>query len=209
VTTTTHAELLDALQAHLHEDTTSLPDNQIDEALDFAEARIRKEVRAREMETDSSISLTSGTRTVALPSNFIGHRRLYLSTSPIRQLRFVTPEYYWATWMSSTTGEPEEFTVEADNFLFGPTPGSDYTGQVLFYSLAALTPSVTPDLFTNHPDLYWYGTLVELAPFLGASDSDIIRWESGYQRSKELVLMSNQRDRHPGPLVRRRIGSVV
>lgn len=206
---TSHAELLDAVQNKLHEDTTSLPDARIDDALDLAEARIRREVRAREMESEATVSLTANTRTVALPSNFVGHRRFYLNTDPIKEIRYVTPEYFWATWMSTTTSEPDEFTVEAGNFAFGPIPGSAYSGRALIYSLTAMTSSSAPALYTNHPDLYVYAVLLELGlAYLGEEDATTLKWELRYQRAKDGVMASDRRDRHPGPAIRRRIGSV-
>ena len=208
MTVTSHAELLDAIQNHLHEDTTSMPDARVDEFLDLAEARIRNDVRNRYMESESSITLSSGTRTVALPTNYIGHRRLYINTDPVKEVRYVTPEHYWATWMSSQTDEPDEFTVEAGNYVFGPVPGSAYTGQALIYALAPLTSSVTPSLLTNHPDIYFYATLVEASTFAGSPNEEVLFWEAKYRAAVDGAMKREQHDRYPGPLIRRRIGSV-
>lgn len=204
MTITTHAELITAVQNWTHR--ASLASARIDEFIDLAESRIRKELRTRDMETESDVTVSA--RTAPLPTNYRGLRRVYLDTSPAQEVRFVTPDYYWATWMSSTTGKPKDYTIEAGNFVFGPPPDTTYTAKVLGLGLAALTASVTPALFTTHPDLYLYGTLVESAPFLG-NTARLPEWEGKYQVALSSARTSNIKDRFPGPLIRRPLNSVV
>lgn len=178
---------------------SALATDRIDEALLFAEARIARELRVRDMETDASVAIVSGTRTAALPTNYRGLKRIYLDTDPIGPINYVTPETYWSTYMSTKTGKPKAYTIEVGNFVFGPIPDAAYTARALSIGLAALTASVTPTLFTNNPDLYLYGTLVHVAPFTG-NTSRIAEWEGLYTIARESVKRSDFRDRHPGIL---------
>lgn len=198
---TSLATLRTAVQNWTHR--SSLSTDRIDEALTFAEARMARELRVRDMESDASVSITSGTRTAALPTNYRGLKRIYLDTSPIASLEYVTPENYWRKWMSSTTGQPVAYTIEAENFVFGPVPESAYTAKVLSLGLAALTGSVVPALLTNNPDLYLYGTLVHVAPFTGNSRR-IAEWNGLYESASNSVKASDLKDRHgAGVLVMR------
>jgi len=189
MTISTLAELRAAVQNWTHR--SSLASARIDEFIFNAEGRIRKEIRVREMETDATVTVSA--QTASLPTGFIGMRRFYLTTDPIALLKFVSPEDYWSSWGSSRTGQPQEFTIEGDLFKFGPTPDTTYTGKALCYALTSLLTTV-PTLFTNHPDLYLYATLVESAPYL-ANTARLGEWEALYQRSKATVERSDRRDR--------------
>ena len=188
----TYAELVTAVQNWTHR--SSLDTTRIGEAIVNAENRIRKEIRCREMESDVSVSLVSGTRTANLPTGYVGMRQLYLNTDPIQSLTYVTPEQYWATYMSSQTGQPVAYTIEAGTFVFGPIPDSAYTAKALIHALTALASGVTT-LFSNHPELYLYASLVEIAPYLG-NTSRLPEWEGLYLRARETVMRSDRRDRH-------------
>lgn len=197
---TTLATLRTAVQNWTHR--SSLSTDRIDEALTFAEARIARELRVRDMETDADVAIVASTRTAALPTNYRGLKRIYLDTDPIQPLGYVSPETYWSTYMSTKVGPPVAYTIEAGNFVFGPIPDTSYTAKALSIGLAALTASVIPALFTNNPDLYLYGTLVHIAPFTGNSGR-IAEWESLFTISRESIKRSDMRDRHPGILVMR------
>lgn len=199
MTISTLAELRTAVQNWTHR--SSLASARIDEFIANAEGRIRKELRVREMETDATVTINA--RAVSLPTGFIGVRRFYISTDPIRILRFVGPDAYWSSWGSSRVGPPEEFTIEGDQWKFGPVPDTTtYTGKALCYALTSLLTTV-PTLFTNHPELYLYATLVESAPFL-ANSARLPEWEAMYQRVKATVEASDRKDRQSqGPLVMR------
>jgi hypothetical protein len=197
MTISTLAEFQTAIQNETHR--SSLSTSIINEKLAFAESRIGRELRVRDMETDASVSIVSGTRTAALPTNYRGLKRIYLNTDPIQVINYVTPETYWSTYMSSQTGKPVAYTIEAGNFVFGPIPDSNYTAMALSLGLAALTGSVVPALFTNNPDLYLWATLVALSSYLGQSGR-AGEWEGHYTIAKESVKRSDLRDRHPGIL---------
>jgi hypothetical protein len=206
VSISSYSELKTAIQNWTKR--SSLADARLVEFINLAESRIAKELRVRDMETIASVSVVAGTRTAALPTNYRGLKRVTIDTDPVTNLRFVSPDFYWSTWNGSGSGEPEVYTIEAGNFVFGPVPVAARTASVLSMGLAALTGSVTPALFTNNPELYLYAALVESAPYLGNADR-LPEWEGKYQVALQTVKESNKKDRHPGPLIRRRIGGVA
>lgn len=203
---TTYAELKTAIQNWTHR--SSLADARLAEFIALGEARIARELRVRDMETIASVSVVAGTRTAALPTNYRGLKRVTIDTDPVTNLNYVSPGFYWSTWGSSSSGEPIDYTIEAGNFTFGPIPVANRTASVLSQGLAALTASVTPALFTNNPDVYLYAALAESAPYLGNSDR-LPEWEGKLQIALSTVKESDKKDRHPGPLIRRRVGGVA
>src|SRR5258708_1293337 len=67
-------------------------------AADFvvlAESEIYRRLRVREMETSTTIVTVAGTQTVALPTGFVGARRLYFTTSPLSEPGYLPPQVFW------------------------------------------------------------------------------------------------------------------
>lgn len=201
MTIASYAELQAAVLNWSHR--SNLAAARVVEAITLGEERIRADLKVRAMESDATIAIVANTRTVALPSGYQGMRgRLYLSTDPIALLEFVSPSQYWGTWGSSQSGQPKEFTIEADNFVFGPIPASAYTGKALIYSIAALSSLNVPTLFTNNPSLWLSASLVEIGKYLD-NDRMQAKWEDRYQTAVNRVSKANTKDRHPGSLVMR------
>lgn len=196
---TTLAELRTAVQNWTHR--SSLSTDRIDEGITMGENRLRDDLKVRAMESQATVTVNA--REVTLPTGYIGMRgRFYLTTDPITRLVFVSPEKYWDTYMSTQTDKPVAFTVERENFVFGPAPDTTYTGRALIFSMAALSASNVPTLFTNHPELWLSSSMVEIAKFLD-NDRMELKWDGRYQVALAHVRKANIADRHPGPLVMR------
>ena len=193
----TYAELQTACANWLdRSDLTS----RIPEFISLAEARIARKLRIREMETESDVSLVAGTRTAALPTGFREVRRVYLNSSPVRELAYMSPQDYWARHASVANGMPVVFTIEGTNFLFGPIPESSYTAKVLHYKALDALSSSAHAVFTANPDAYLYGALLAAEPFL-RNDKRIGVWKGLFDEA--LMELEAQNARHPGPLVMR------
>ena len=186
---TTYAELQTAVDNWLHRSNTAA---RVQEMIVLAEADIRRSVRARDMETTADLTISS--QRTSLPTGFVGYRRLYIDGDPVQQLTFMPPENFWRKWVSSQTGKPTSFTIEEEDVVVGPAPDATYTGKQLYFRLQALTGSVVPSLFTNHPDLYLFGTLIQSQHFYGP-DSRIAGWSQQYAAIMQSIRHSNIRDR--------------
>ena len=161
----------------------------------LCETELRLRLRVREMESAVDVTITGGVQTAALPTGYVGMRRLYVSADPVRQLTYLPPENFWALYTTTVSGEPRHFTIEGDNFAFGPLPDGSYTGKALIWKLAAFTSSSSvPSLFTNHPALYLAGGLVQSEHFYGRSD-EWDQWVAWYEATMAAVMRSNIRDR--------------
>lgn len=164
-------------------------------------------LRIRAMETASDIALVGGTQTAALPTGFLQQRRLYLAGTPVIKPKFVAPDLFWGNWVSSTSGQPKEFTVEGDNLVFGPTPDVAYTGKLLHYKkFTALSADTDTNwLLTSAPGVYLHGSLAEMYRFARNMEQAV----SSFSTFCGLVNSLNdadKADRYAGPWAARSDG---
>lgn len=118
-------------------------------------------LRIRAME--GSYYATISTQKVSLPTGYLAQRRIYINTNPVGEIEFLTPDIFWRTWPSSEQGQPRNFTVEGENFVFGPAPDTGYDARLLYYKkfTALSADGDTNWLLTNAPTVYLNGTLLE------------------------------------------------
>jgi hypothetical protein len=124
-------------------------------------------LRIRAMETSSDLTISS--QTVALPTRYLGLRRQYISGDNGLKIDMVSPDAFWGEFSSPTySGRPFRYTIEGENFVFGPSPDSTYTGKVLYWQkFAALSAEGDYNwLLTNAPGAYLQGALIELYDYL-------------------------------------------
>ena len=123
-------------------------------------------LRIRSMETSANVTVSA--RTAALPTGYLQSRRFYLNTNPVAVLELKSPFEVWSAYPDTGGATPEIFSVEGENFIFGPTPDSSYTGKILYYAFfAALSGnSDTNWLLTNAPGVYLHGTLIEAYKYI-------------------------------------------
>jgi hypothetical protein len=191
---TTYGELKTAIANWLDDDNLT---SRIPEFISLCEDRIAQNLRIRLMET--SADLTVNAQEVSLPTGYLGHRRLYLSGNPVRILNYETPDNFWQSYMSTDTAKPVAFTVEGDNFVFGPAPDTTYTGKILYYKrLTAFSDDAdTNTLLTTARGLYLYGSLIEAATYL-EDDVSILKWSALFDDLIDKVMTNDKRDRASG-----------
>ena len=191
---TTYAELKTAIANWLDDDNLT---SRIPEFVSLCEDRIAQNLRIRLMET--SADLTINAQEVSLPTGYLGHRRLYLSGNPVRILNYETPDNFWQSYMSTDTAKPVAFTVEGDNFVFGPAPDTSYTGKILYYKrLTAFSDDAdTNTLLTTARGLYLYGSLIEASTYL-EDDVSILKWSALFDDLIDKVMTNDKRDRASG-----------
>lgn len=186
---------------------------QIVDAITLAESRIyygasdpmlgSEPLRIRAMEATTDITINAQTET--LPTRFLGARRIYINTSPITKLDFFPPMDFWAKYVSSITGAPKAFTIEGENWVFGPVPDGTYTGKALYYnSFAALDAGADTNwLLTNAPGAYLYGALIELGMLI-QDEAMVARWLPPFRGVIGGLNLADKRDRFSGaPLIMR------
>jgi len=163
----------------------------------LCEARFNRELRLRSMEQKEYANTVGGQANYALPTNFLQMREFRLNTNPTVSLRYVSPEIYEAWNLGS--GEPSFYTIIANEIRLGPVPAGVYEMEMLFWrkfpNLGGTTP--TNWMLQNAPDVYLYGSLLELEPFI-QNDQRIAVWSAGYQKAIQDIQLQDDKDRHSG-----------
>lgn len=108
---TSYSELQTAVRDWLGRanDTVYLTDTRVADAIRLAEVDIYERLRVREME--ASADLTINAQTVAITTDLIGVRRLYITSDPFVELEFMAPPQFWGTFASNINGRPRAFTM--------------------------------------------------------------------------------------------------
>tara|TARA_R100000655_G_scaffold34945_1_gene67888 strand:- start:1302 stop:1928 length:627 start_codon:yes stop_codon:yes gene_type:complete len=193
---TTFSELKTAISNWL--DRTDL-DDRIPEFIALAEARHRRDFKIRRMETRVTANTIADTEYYSLPDDFTAMRNIQLNTDPKTSLEYLTPEQMDRVHGGSITGKPKAYSIIGNSFQLRPIPDAVYEIEMLYYKyFTALSDSNTSnDMLTYHPDLYLYGSLVEAEPYL-QNDKRIQVWAGFYDRAKQDLITTNERDRHSG-----------
>src|ERR1019366_2242697 len=142
---------------------------QIPDFIILAEAEMKRRLR-RTSVRNSAFSITA--QAVAAPGDCAELRSIYLISTQMMQdvpIRLCTPEMLAERRArnAGAVGRPSDVAVMAGYFHFAPPPGQTYTAEIFYFqSLIPLnvgTPTTT--LYTEAPDMYLYGALLQAAPF--------------------------------------------
>lgn len=178
--------------------------SQIDTFIDLAEEHHRRNLRVRQMISRATASLSTSTRYLALPTNYVHMRILRLMTTPVTRMQFVNEDEMTRRILDST-GKPRWYTIH-EEIEFDRTPDAAYSAEMIYY--ATPTPlsssNTTNAILTNYPSLYLYGSLVQAEPFLD-NDERIATWKSLYDEYLASANASDKASRHVGTLVERPI----
>jgi hypothetical protein len=138
--------------------TTNIPD-----FITLFEASIsRKLFKVRQQETIASLTPSNGT--VALPADYLSARRLTWTGSPRIELEYVHPSYLQIAYPTSPADIPRLYTIEGVNILIRPV-----NSTALEFLYNQKTPAISSQLnwlYTNYPDAYLFGALLEAYGFL-------------------------------------------
>jgi hypothetical protein len=96
---------------------------------------------------------------------------------------------------------------ETEQFRFGPSPDTTYTGYLSYYKdIAALSASnATNYILDKHPGIYLYGSLFHSSNFLGGTDQQQTQgWLQMYIAALERCENNDRQDSYGGaPVVQR------
>ena len=158
---------------------TDLTDEIAGDFIKLTEADFNSKLRIRQMEQIDTITIDSETETV--PTGFIGVRSFYILSSDTKYtLEYITPHNLFEIRGGSRSGRPRSYTIEADNeteqFRFGPSPDTTYTGYLSYYknleSLSSSSANSSNYILSNHPGIYLYGSLYHASNFIGGIDPE-------------------------------------
>lgn len=195
-----YSNLKQAIADHLERDNDSV----IDDFLDIAEARHKREIRLREMIQRSQATLDG--RFLALPARFLQMQTLRLVTDPVSVLTEVNLHELNRVRKDGTE-EPAFFAIH-EEIEFDVTPDDSYTAEMIYYAAfeSLSSSNTTNGLLNRAPDVYLYAALVAGSPYY-ADDERAQLWESMYQQARDGLIRSDRASRHSGPLVSRVVGA--
>jgi len=171
--------------------------NFIPDFIALTEARFNRALRLRSMEQKQIAMTVGGQSNYALPVNYLQMREFRLNNNPTVSLTYVSPEIFEAWNLGS--GVPKFYTIIANEIRIGPTPAGVYEMEMLFWrKFPNLSPTVASNwMLLNAPDVYLYGSLLELEPFI-QNDARIAVWNAGYSKAIEDIQLQDDKDRHSG-----------
>jgi len=187
----TLATLKAAVQDWLQVDETTFNDN-LDEMIQNAEARIFKLVQLPEQRKNVTATLSQNNRFLATPGDFYAPFSLaVIADGRYHYLLFKHPSFIKQYAPGQTTRGRPKYYSQFDELAFelSPVPDDDYDIELHYlYKPNSLTQggdSGTTLLSTDYPEALLYGTLAEAAIFL-KEPQDVIAMVEG--RFKESVL---------------------
>ena len=203
----TYAELKTSIANWLNR--SDLTSEIADDFIKLTEADFNAKLRIRQMEQIDTVTINA--ETVTVPTGFISVRSFYILSGNKYPLEYLTPSNLFETRGGSRTGRPRAYTIEADNeteqFRFGPSPDTSYTGYLSYYkAFNALSDSNTSNYILNsHPNIYLYGSLYHAANFLGGMDPDQKQnWLQMYIAALERCENNDKQDSYGGAPVTQR-----
>lgn len=161
-------------------------------------------LRVRQMETSTTVSISAAS--VALPTRFLRVRAFSLTDGlggPA--LLPATPEYVRSNFTTqNSTGRPKYYSVEGENFTFGPAPDTTYSASLLYYEQPAAfsADGDTNSLLTANPMLYLSASLVEAFAFV-RNTVEAEKWHAKFVGSANAMQVSDDQDRYTGRWVAR------
>jgi hypothetical protein len=173
--------------------------NQIPDFITFAENRLRRELRVRQMLKSVTTATVSGDSTVEIPSDFLEIRDFVVLTNPIQPLSYSSPSALSNDPRASEVGVPKSYTILANEFLLSPSPDGVYTLRLLYYSAPPYMSSTNAsNVFLNvAPDALLYAALLEAEPYL-MNDGRVNTWGTMYDRAISSLTRSDENTQYSG-----------
>lgn len=174
--------------------TTQIPD-----FIRFAEIRLGRELRTRLMLNSATAPTIANDAKVALPTDFLEIRDLFIQGNPRRPLSYMSPSAFSREAKADVIGLPVFYTLLASEFQFAPVPDAIYTLEVLYYAKPTfLSTANTSNVFlANYPDALLYASLIEAEPYL-INDARSQLWSTLYDRAIKNITEANESSEFSG-----------
>ncbi len=158
---TNYTELKAAVASFLHSNTGLT--SQIIDFISLGEEQINNDLSARFAEIEGSLTATTSSRYITLPTGFKRAYGLWITTySPRQEIIYKAPT---ELPVITSNGQPQYYTIDGANIAFDCPANQAHTFTLRYkkgYNIAADT---TNDLLTNNPGVYLYAALREAAGY--------------------------------------------
>jgi len=171
----TYAELKTAIANWLERSGDSAITNNAGDFIALAESRLNRALQLRAMETGTTLTGTLSSRQLALPSDFVEPKALFLTTFGTED--YLRPFLAGTEPLGTTDGTPNAWTVNGTAIDLDRPCDRAHTFLFRYRKSFALSDGAPANwLLSNHPDAYLFAALVEANIFLGDNDN-AVAWE--------------------------------
>ena len=195
----TYSELKTAIKNWTEWD--SQLDDRVDEFIDLAEGDLNGDLQVNQMLTTETGTLTSGSASLSLPSDFISVEAFYLTVaSNSAVLAFHTPQNIEILFGSDAGGQPSAYTIIGSNARLKPVPDSGYAYTLVYHQdIPPLTDAAPSNwVLATYPGAYLYGSLKHAAPYLSlGSPNTVTTWDTLYVRNVARIEADSERAEFP------------
>jgi hypothetical protein len=174
--------------------TTEIPD-----FIRFAELRLGRELRTRQMLNSATAPMIANDAKVALPTDFLEIRDLFIQGTPRRPLTYMSPSAFSRQARADIVGLPVFYTILASEFQYAPIPDAAYTLEILYYAKPTFlsNANVSNVFLANYPDALLYASLIEAEPYL-INDARSQLWATLYDRAIKNISDADQGGEYSG-----------
>jgi hypothetical protein len=165
----------------------------------FAETRLARELRTRLMLKSATASMVADDARVALPTDFLEIRNLFMQGNPRMPVTYLSPSAFTRDARADESGMPVFYTVLAQEFQFAPIPDTAYVLEILYYARPPVLSSTNASnvFLANYPDALLYGALIEAEPYL-INDARSQTWATLYDRAVKNISDADQGGEYSG-----------
>ena len=147
--------------------------NVVEDFITIAESKIyaneAKPLRIRQMEANTTLVMSTSSRELALPTDYLEARRVQVAVDQYTyRLDYQAP---MAMKIISCAGVPRNYTITSA-VEFDRTPDQAYSVTFDYYARPAALSSLNPTnaVLTNYPQIYLHGALWQVYQFSGEED---------------------------------------
>lgn len=161
------------------------------------EARTNRRLRVRQMET--TLSLTTSSGAVSLPSDFLERRSLVWNGNPLQQLEYVHPAMFADRYPVLQTGVPTEYTIKGSTLQVADYDDTQTLSLLYYAEIPNLVTTATNWLMDAHPDLYLAGCMVEAYAYVKEYD-DAQAWRAREDDIISQIIILDAQTRTPASM---------
>lgn len=193
---TSYADLQTTIAAYLARSDLS---SMIPTFIDFAESRLSRELRTRQMLKNVTSPIVAGEGKVSLPNDFLAIRDIFIQGNPRSSVSYFSPSAFSRNTDADQIGKPVNYTIYGTDFVFSPAPDAAYVLEMLYYARPdRLDENTSSNVFlANFPDALLYASLIEAEPYL-MNDARVNTWGTMYDRAIATITRADDEGEYSG-----------
>lgn len=202
-----YTELVAAAKAYADRYDTEVSDN-IPTFVLFAEARINRKLRVREMSTHYQIPTVTDQESYALPTDFLSMRSIYIDNGGAKiPMTLSTPQEADNYTSIEGPGGGYYYLIKEDKLFIAPTQDTGSDIELTYYQ--RVTPingsNATNWMSDDYPDVYLAAMMYEIEAFVKNADG-AAAWKGRFDEAISEISLSDGSDRWSGTPISMRVG---